>query len=211
MLRKSTAGVIIIAIILAITTTIGGTTVTMPTAPITASAQFFFQGPPGPPGKNGTQGPQGLQGLQGPPGPQGEQGPIGPAGPPGPQGPQGEQGPPGPPGKNGTQGPQGPPGPQGEQGPIGPAGKAAPTMNFTVRLEEGEIVSLSRIAQSVVATCNSDELVTGGGFNITNGPGIALGSAPRENSWVVTAIDPFQIDNSLVQAFAECAKLTVGK
>jgi hypothetical protein len=84
-------------------------------------------------------------------------------------------------------------------------------MNFTVRLEEGEIVSLSRIAQSVVATCNSDELVTGGGFNITNGPGIALGSAPRENSWVVTAIDPFQIDNSLVQAFAECAKLTVGK
>ena len=52
MLRKSTAGVIIVAIILAIT--IGGTTVTMPTAPITASAQFFFQGPPGPPGKNGT-------------------------------------------------------------------------------------------------------------------------------------------------------------
>jgi hypothetical protein len=196
MLKKSTAGVIIIAIILAIT--IGGTTITTPTAPITASAQFF-PGPPGPPGKNGTQGPQG------PPGPQGEQGPIGPPGPPGPQGPQGEQGPPG---KNGTQGPQGP---QGEQGPIGPPGKAAPTMNFTIRLEEGEIVSLSRIAQSVVATCNSDELVTGGGFNITNGPGIALGSAPRENSWVVTAIDPFQIDNSLVQAFAECAKLTVGK
>ena len=157
MLRKSTTGVIIIAIILAIT--IGGTTITTPTTPITASAQFF-PGPQGPPGKNGTQGPQG---------------------------------------------------PQGEQGPIGPPGKAAPTMNFTVRLEEGEIVSLSRIAQSVVATCNSDELVTGGGFNITNGPGIALGSAPRENSWVVTAIDPFQIDNSLVQAFAECAKLTVGK
>jgi hypothetical protein len=41
MSRKSTAGVIIIAIILAITTTIGGTTVTIPTAPITASAQFF--------------------------------------------------------------------------------------------------------------------------------------------------------------------------
>jgi Collagen triple helix repeat (20 copies) len=214
MLRKSTAGVIIIAIILAITTTIGGTTVTIPTAPITASAQFFFEGPPGPPGKNGTQGPQGEQG---PPGPQGEQGPIGPPGPPGPQGLQGEQGLPGPPGKNGTQGPQGEQGPlgllgpQGEQGPIGPPGKAAPTMNLTVRLEEGEIVSLSRIAQSVVATCNSDELVTGGGFNITNGLGIALSSVPRENSWVVTAIDPFQSDNSLVQAFAECAKLTVGK
>jgi hypothetical protein len=196
MLKKSTAGVIIIAVILAITTTtIGGTTITISTAPITASAQFF-PGPQGPPGKNGTQGPQG---------PQGEQGPIGPQGPPGPQGPQGEQGPPGLPGKNGTQGPQGP---QGEQGP---PGEAAPTMNLTVRLEVGEIVSLSRIAQSVMATCNSDELVTGGGFNITNGPGIALGSAPRENSWVVTAIDPFQNGNSLVQAFAECAKLTVGK
>lgn len=160
MLRKSTAGVIIIAIILA---TMGGTTVTMPTGPITASAQFFYQGPPGPPGQNGTQGPQGPQGIQ------------------------------------------------GEQGPIGPPGKAAPTMNLTVRLEKGEIVSLSRTAQSVVATCNSDELVTGGGFNITNGPGIALSSAPRENSWVVTAINPFQIDNSIVQAFAECAKLTAGK
>jgi Collagen triple helix repeat (20 copies) len=202
MLRKSTVGEIIIAIILA---TIGGTTVTMPTAPITASAQFFYQGPPGPPGQNGTQGPQGPQGLQG------EQGPIGPPGPQGPQGEQGPPGPPGPPGQNGTQGPQGPQGLQGEQGFEGPPGEAAPTMNLTVRLEKGEIVSLSRTAQSVVATCNSDELVTGGGFNITNGPGIALGSAPRENSWVVTAIDPFQNGNSLVQAFAECAKLTVGK
>jgi Collagen triple helix repeat (20 copies) len=202
MLRKSTVGVIIIAIILA---TIGGTTVTMPTAPITASAQIFYQGPPG---QNGTQGPQGPQGLQG------EQGPIGPPGPPGPQGPQGElgpPGPPGPPGQNGTQGPQGPQGLQGEQGFEGPPGEAAPKMNLTVRLEKGEIVSLSRTAQSVVATCNSDELVTGGGFNITNGPGIALSSAPRENSWVVTAIDPFPIDNSIVQAFAECAKLTAGK
>ena len=73
MLRKSTVGVIIIAIIL---TTIGGTMVTMPTAPITASAQFFYQGPPGPPGQNGTQGPQGLQGEQGFEGPPGEAAPT---------------------------------------------------------------------------------------------------------------------------------------
>ncbi len=155
-MRKSTAGVIIIAIILAITT-IGGTTITMPTAPITASAQFF----PGPPG---------------------------------------------PPGKNGTQGPPGPPGPQGEQGPIGPPGKAAPTMNLTVRLEEGEIVSLSGIAQSI-ATCDSDELVTGGGFAITNGPGMVLSSSPVQNSWLVVAANPFNVGNSSLQTFAECAKL----
>jgi hypothetical protein len=164
MLRKSTAGVIIIAIILAITTTIGGTTITIPTAPITASAQFFFQGPPGPPGKNGTQGPQG------------------------------EQGPPGPPGL------------QGEQGPIGPPGKAAPTMNLTVRLEEGDIVPLSGMAQSI-ATCDSDELVTGGGFAITNGPGMVLRSSPEQNSWLVVATNPFNVGNSSLQTFAECAEL----
>jgi Collagen triple helix repeat (20 copies) len=200
MLRKSTAGVIIIATILAITPTIGGTTITTPTAPTIASAQFFFQGPPG---KNGTQGPQG------PPGPQGEQGPIGPPGPPGPQGPQGEQGPVGPPGKNGTQGPPGPPGPpgpQGEQGPIGPPGKSAPTMNLTVRLEEGNIVPLSETAQSI-ATCDSDELVTGGGFAITNGPGMVLRSSPVQNSWLVVAANPFNAGNSSLQTFAECAEL----
>ena len=224
MLKKSTVGVIIIAIILAIiTTTIGGTTITIPTAPITASAQFF-PGPQGPPGKNGTQGPQGetgppglpgpqgeqgppgppgkngTQGPQGPPGPQGKEGPIGPPGPTGPPGPQGE---PGPPGKNGT---QGPPGPQGEQGPIGPPGKAAPTMNLTVRLEEGEIVPLSGIAQSI-ATCDSDELVTGGGFAITNGLGMVLNSSPVQNSWLVVATNPFNAGNSSLQTFAECAEL----
>jgi hypothetical protein len=158
MLRKSTARVIIIAIILAITTTIGGTTITIPTAPTTASAQFFFQGPPGLPGKNGTQGPPG------------------------------------------------PPGPQGEQGPIGPPGKAAPTMNLTVRLEEGDIVPLSEIAQSI-ATCDSDELVTGGGFAITNGPGMVLSSSPVQNSWLVVATNPFNAGNSSLQTFAECAEL----
>ena len=163
MLKKSTTGVIIIAIILAITTTtIGGTTITIPTAPITASAQFFYQGPPGPPGRNGTQGPQGEQG---------------------------------------------PPGPQGEQGPIGPPGKSAPTMmNLAVRLEEGDIVPLSGMAQSI-ATCNSDELVTGGGFAITNGPGMVLRSSPVQNSWLVLAANPFNAGNSSMQTFAECAEL----
>jgi hypothetical protein len=160
MLRKLTEGVIIIAIILAITTSIGGTTITIPTAPTTALAQFF-PGPPGPPGKNGTQGPPG------PPGPQG---------------------------------------PQGEQGPIGPPGKAAPTMNLTVRLEEGEIVPLSGIAQSIAA-CDSDELVTGGGFAITNGPGMVLRSSPVQNSWLVVATNPFNAGNSSLQTFAECAEL----
>jgi Collagen triple helix repeat (20 copies) len=125
------------------------------------------------------QGPPGKNGTQGPPGPMGPPGPVGPAGS------QGEQG------------------PAGERGPPGPAAQA---MNFTVRNVPGQLVSLDGIAQSV-ATCNSDELVTGGGFSITNGPGIVLSSAPQGDSWIVSAANPFTFGNSSVQAFAECAKI----
>jgi hypothetical protein len=111
----------------------------------------------------------------------------------------------GPPGQNGTQGPIGPPGPSGERGPIGPPGAAAPTMNLAVRNVPGQIVALSEVAQSI-ATCNSDELVIGGGFSIENGPGMVLSSVPIDNSWVVFAANPFAIGNSSLQAFAECAR-----
>jgi hypothetical protein len=159
-----------------IATTIGATLVSATMN--SASAQIFYQGPPG---QNGTQGPIG------PPGPSGEQGPIGPPGP------------------SGEQGPIGPPGPSGEQGPIGPPGAAAPTMNLAVRNVPGQIVALSEVAQSI-ATCNSDELVIGGGFSIANGPGMVLSSVPIDNSWVVFAANPFAIGNSSLQAFAECAR-----
>jgi hypothetical protein len=178
--------VIITAIVIA--TTIGATLVSATMN--SASAQIFYQGPPG---QNGRQGPIG------PPGPSGEQGPIGPPGP------SGEQGPIGPPGPSGEQGPIGPPGPSGEQGPIGPPGAAAPTMNLAVRNVPGQIVALSKVAQSI-ATCNSDELVIGGGFSIANGPGMVLSSVPIDNSWVVFAANPFAIGNSSLQAFAECAR-----
>jgi Collagen triple helix repeat (20 copies) len=157
-----------------------------------ASGQLFYQGPPG---KNGTQGPPG---------------PMGPLGPLGPVGPQGEQGPVGPQGEQGPAGELGPVGPQGEQGPAGergPPGPAAQAMNFTVRNVPGQLVSLSLsgIVQSV-ATCNTDELITGGGFSITNGPGIVLSSTPQGDSWIVSAANPFTFGNSSVQAFVECAK-----
>jgi Collagen triple helix repeat (20 copies) len=118
-------------------------------------------------------------------------------------------GPPGPVGPAGPQGEQGPAGLQGEQGPTGergPPGPAAQAMNFTVRNVPGQLVSLNGIAQSV-ATCDSDELVTGGGFSITNGPGIVLSSIPQGDSWIVSAANPFTFGNSSVQAFAECAKI----
>jgi hypothetical protein len=78
-------------------------------------------------------------------------------------------------------------------------------MNLAVRSVPGQIVALSEVAQSI-ATCNSDELVIGGGFSIANGPGMVLSSVPIANSWVVFAANPFAIGNSSLQAFAECAK-----
>ena len=131
--------------------------------------------------------------YQGPPGKNGTQGPPGPMGPPGPLGPVGPQG------EQGSAGELGPVGPQGEQG--------AQAMNFTVRNVPGQLVllSLGGIVQSV-ATCNTDELITGGGFSITNGPGIVLSSTPQGVSWMVSAANPFTFGNSSVQAFAECAK-----
>ena len=126
-------------------------------------------------------------------------------GPPGPTGPQGPPGEPGPAGQNGTQGPIGPAGEQGPPGPPGPPGPEIPAMNLTIRNMEGQLVPLTGIAQSL-ATCNPDELVTGGGFSITNGPGVVLSSAPQGSSWIVVAANPFGFGNSSLQAFAECAK-----
>jgi Collagen triple helix repeat (20 copies) len=207
--EKQISGAIVAAIILALTIALTNLIVSMP---FTASAQLFFEGPPGPPGQNGTQGPPGPSGEQGPigppgpPGPSGEQGPIGPPGPPGLKGDQG------PPGQNGTQGPPGPIGPPGPPGEQGPPGKAASPLNLTVREGDGEVVSLDGMVRvESIATCNPNELVTGGGFNITNGSGIVLGSIPRGNSWVVIAADPFNIGTSSVQAFAQCAKLTTSE
>src|SRR5829696_2203048 len=194
MSRKLTTGFFITTIIL--TATIGTALISMTNS---ASAQLFYQGPPG---QNGTQGPPGPTGAQGPPGPTGAQGPPGPPGEPGPAGQNGTQGPIGP---AGEQGPPGPAGPAGPAGPPGEPGPEIPAINLTIRNMEGQLVQLTGIAQSH-ATCNSDELVTGGGFTITNGPGVVLSSAPQGSSWIVVAANPFGFGNSSLQAFAECAK-----
>jgi collagen triple helix repeat protein len=120
-------------------------------------------------------------------------------GPPGPPGPQGEKGPPGPPGINGINGTQGPPGPPGK-----------PSMkNLVIREVNGSSVRIKGIVTSV-ATCNSDEFVSGGGFSIKNGFGFIIDSRPDRNSWNVTAANPLSApDGTLgqLQAHAECAKI----
>ncbi|HUG14712.1 MAG TPA: hypothetical protein VMM78_06795 [Thermomicrobiales bacterium] len=88
-------------------------------------------------------GPQGIQGEQGP---QGEKGDTGE---PGPKGDTGEQG---------EIGPQGPAGPQGEQGERGPA--AVRTVVVILNLPAGE-------TRRADAFCESNELATGGGYEIS--------------------------------------------
>jgi hypothetical protein len=65
-----------------------------------------------------------------------------------------------------------------------------------------------------VATCNSDEMVVGGGFSILKGFGIILDSSSEKNSWLATAANPFDVSNSTkgsLQAHAKCIKLVSEK
>ena len=64
-------------------------------------------------------------------------------------------------------------------------------MNLAVRNVPGQIVALSEVAQSI-ATCNSDELVIGGGFSIANGPGMVLSSVPIDNP-LISVIVPYKL------------------
>ncbi|HZD36504.1 MAG TPA: hypothetical protein VE130_14970 [Nitrososphaeraceae archaeon] len=183
-------------------------------------------GPPGPPGKNGTQGPPGLEGPQGPQGELGEQGPpgingtegpIGPAGPAGingTQGPQGPQGPPGPKGDKGDIGIQGPIGPVGPQGIPGESGKDAnlSSLRLSTTISEGNTVQISGMDIQSIATCDNNRTLVGGGYNITEGFGNVMESAPHGNAWVVRAAGTVPIpgiNSGSLQAYAICLELNV--
>jgi hypothetical protein len=152
-------------------------------------------------GEKGEKGDPGERGPQGPPGQNGTQGSPGPPGPQGIQGIPGEKGSPGPPGQNGTQGPPGPPGPQGENADL-----------RSKLLTRDVTVKVNRIMGTVngSAACASDENLTGGGYSITGGFGIVTESIPKENSWSVTAINPFPLSDISIgslEVYARCVKL----
>lgn len=187
-------------------------------------------GPMGPPGPQGEPGPMGPPGLQGEPG---EQGPPGPAGMNGTQGPQGEQGVEGPAGPPGPQGEPGPPGPQGEkgdtgiQGAIGPAGPQGPpgepgrdanvsSLQILANVSEGNIVEIPGPRQSEIvesrAECSDNQVLAGGGYNITEGLGIIVENSPLGNAWMVKAANPFPIVGGMssgsLQAYAMCLEVS---
>ncbi|WP_415311998.1 hypothetical protein [Candidatus Nitrosocosmicus sp. FF01] len=190
----------------------------------------LLRGPPGPQGEQGEQGPKGDTGAQGPQGeqgpkgdtgaqgPQGEQGPKGDTGAQGPQGPQGVQGPKGDTGAQGPQGPQGvqgpkgdtgAEGPQGDTGAEGPQGPPGPEKDLSIRTVEGDIVQngvSNGQPRKSVASCDSDEVLTGGGFE-KSGATTTMYSKPVDNSWEAAG-HAAPGGPSYTQAYAQCQKLT---
>jgi hypothetical protein len=145
-------------------------------------------------------------------GPQGEQGPKGDTGPQGPQGEQGPKGDTGPQGPQGEQGPKGDTGPQGPQGELGPPGMPAVNNDLSIRTVEGNIarngacVDGCASTEKSIATCNDDEVLTGGGSGHSGGEFRLDYSKPNGNSWEAKG-SPFSQDPSYTQAYAQCQKL----
>ena len=164
-------------------------------------------GPQGPQGEQGPKGPIGATGATGPQGIQGEKGDTGSAGPMGSQGPQGPQGPIGPIGPQGPKGETGATGPQEERGL---QGDSAPLQHLTMRTVEGDIVRngfSAGVQSKSVASCDFDEVLTGGGFAHTGNANYIMDfSRPTGNSWEAQG-SPMSSDSSFTQAYAQCQKL----
>jgi hypothetical protein len=119
------------------------------------------------------RGPQGPKGDTGPTGPKGDKGDMGDTGATGPQGPKGETGPQGPKGDKGNTGATGPQGPKGETGAAGPQGPNGSISSCRSVTEEIELLWRAEIS----ASCDTDEILLGGGCFVTGATGMQLQSS----------------------------------
>ena len=131
-----------------------------------------------------------------------------------PTNPIGELGPQGPKGDKGETGIQGPIGPMGPHGPSGEPGKDAnlSSLQLSTIISEGNEVQISGADIQSIARCDSNRILVGGGYNITEGYGDVLESAPQGNTWVVKAagtVPILGISSGALQAYAICAELNV--
>ena len=99
-------------------------------------------------------------------------------------------------------------------GPPGEAGRDAnlSSLQLFSNLREGNIVQISGSDVKSLATCGSDQILAGGGYNITEGSGNVLENAPQGNTWVVRATGTFPvpgISTGSIQAYAVCLELNV--
>ena len=97
------------------------------------------------------------------------------------QGPKGDKGDPGP---QGQPGPQGKHGPKGDKGEKGDTGASTPTRDLSIRTVKGDFVFIDNNRDHFsAATCNSDEILTGGGSEHKGGDHLMAYSKPVGNSW----------------------------
>jgi hypothetical protein len=111
------------------------------------------------------------------------------------------------PGEKGDKGDKGDTGPQGEQGEKGETGASAPTQNLSVRTVKGDFVYNDNNSDHFsAATCDSDEILTGGGSEHKGHDYFLVYSKPVGNSWEAKSF-PMSQDPSYTQAYAQCQKL----
>jgi len=128
-------------------------------------------------------------------------------------GPQGDKGDKGDKGDTGAQGEKGDKGDTGAQGEPGPPGTPAENNDLSIRTVEGNIarngacVDGCASTEKSIASCNDDEVLTGGGFLHTGNANYIMDySRPNGNSWEAKG-SPMSGDPSYTQAYAQCQKL----
>src|SRR6476619_2283135 len=140
---------------------------------------------------------QGSTGPQGPAGPQCQQGEKGDKGDKGDTGAQGEKG---------EKGDKGDTGAQGEKGEKGDTGASAPAKDLSIRTVKGDFV-YNYGAHSSIASCDSDEILTGGGSEHKWVDFRLAYSKPVRNSWEAKSFPLTNEYPSYTQAYAQCQKL----
>jgi hypothetical protein len=119
----------------------------------------------------------------------------------------------GPKGDTGATGPQGEKGDKGDTGATGPEGPAGPDKYLSMRTVKGNIAhddvcvdfcSPTSTNEKSVASCNSDEILTGGG--VEKEGGLIVFSKPVDNSWEAKGTRNTGTI-STTQAYAQCQKL----
>ena len=102
----------------------------------------------------------------------------------------------------------------GERGPVGPPGDKGDTgksKDLSISTVEGNIardgfcVDGCSDTEKSVASCNSDEGITGGG--VQDSAGHVLYSKPIGNSWEAKGVSQGGQNPSTTQAYAHCHKL----
>ncbi len=127
------------------------------------------------------------------------------------QGLQGEKGDKGDTGAQGLQGEKGDKGDTGATGAQGLQGKDATENDLSIRTVEGNIardgfcVDGCQDTEKSVASCNSDEVLNGGG--VMNSAGHVLYSKLVGNSWEAKGVSQGGQNPSTTQAYAQCQKL----